>query len=70
MKHKHILLVFKRLHYGIQVVIQRAREKEIAILVYFHFDSSSCGLSLRIKNITLETSLDFFELFLDSSFEE
>jgi len=31
----------------------------------FSFDSSSCGLSSTIKNLALETSLDFFELFFD-----
>ena len=31
----------------------------------FSFDSSDCGLSSRIKNLTLETPLDFFELFFD-----
>ena len=31
----------------------------------FSFDSSSCGLSSTIKNLTLETPLDFFELFFD-----
>jgi hypothetical protein len=31
----------------------------------FNFDSSSCGLSSKIKNLTLETPLDFFELFFD-----
>jgi hypothetical protein len=31
----------------------------------FNFDSSDCGLSSRIKNLTLETPLDFFELFFD-----
>ncbi|CAF3014252.1 unnamed protein product [Rotaria sp. Silwood2] len=31
----------------------------------FNFDSRSCGLSSKIKNLTLETPLDFFELFFD-----
>jgi hypothetical protein len=31
----------------------------------FSFDSSGCGLSSAIKNLTLETPLDFFELFFD-----
>ena len=31
----------------------------------FSFDSGGCGLSSTIKNFTLETPLDFFELFFD-----
>jgi hypothetical protein len=31
----------------------------------FTFDPSDCGLSSRIKNLTLETPLDFFELLFD-----
>jgi len=36
----------------------------------FSFDSSGCGLSSVIENLTLETPLDFFELFFNSKLLE